>query len=254
MDSWFTVNKIDDQTFAISEYKHYEETHCYLVCGQQKAILIDTGLGVCNIKNVVDNLTKLPVTVVTTHVHWDHIGGHKYFNHIAVHEAEKEWLSSKFPLPLEDVRNNLIKGSCDFPKEFDIDNYQIFQGEPQKILRDGDVVDLGGRKIQVIHTPGHSPGHCCFYEPEKKYLYSGDLIYKGCLYAFYPTTDPRLFYKSIKRVQKYSIKRVLPGHHELNISISLISKIESGFSNLDSQGKLKQGNGLFVFENFQIRI
>ena len=254
MDSWFTVNKIDDQTFAISEYKHYEETHCYLVLGQEKAALVDTGLGVCNIKNVVDDLTKLPIIVLTTHVHWDHIGGHKYFDNVAVHEAEKEWIAVNFPLPLEDVKKSLTKVACDFPKEFNIDNYQVFRGIPQKILHDGDVVDLGGRKIQTTHTPGHSPGHCCFYEPEKKYLYSGDLIYKGCLYAFYPTTDPQLFYQSIKRVQKYNIKRVLPGHHELNISTSLISKIESGFSHLDSQGKLKQGNGLFVFEDFQIKI
>ena len=53
MNSWFTVEQIDFQTFAISEYKHWEETHCYLLCGQKKAILIDTGLGVSNIKNMI---------------------------------------------------------------------------------------------------------------------------------------------------------------------------------------------------------
>ena len=68
MNNWFTVEQIDFQTFAISEYKHWEETHCYLLCGQKKAILIDTGLGVSNIKNIVDSLTELPVEVITTHV------------------------------------------------------------------------------------------------------------------------------------------------------------------------------------------
>lgn len=77
--NWFTVEKIDAWTFAISEYKHWEETHCYLLCGTERAILIDTGLGVANIKKVVENLTDLPVTVLTTHAHWDHIGVHKYF-------------------------------------------------------------------------------------------------------------------------------------------------------------------------------
>ena len=99
MDSWFTVEQIDQDTFVISEYRHWEETHCYLLCGTKRAILIDTGLGVSNIREVIDGLTKLPVTVITTHVHWDHIGGHKYFRSIAVHEAEKEWLSVKFPIP-----------------------------------------------------------------------------------------------------------------------------------------------------------
>ena len=63
---------------------------------EQQAILIDTGLGVSNIKDIVSNLTNLPIMVVTKHVHWDHIGGHSYFNSIAVHQAEQEWLSIKF--------------------------------------------------------------------------------------------------------------------------------------------------------------
>ena len=74
MKDWFTVEKIDEDTYAISEYQHWEETHCYLLCGTKRALLIDTGLGVANIKEVVDKLTMLPIFVVTTHVHWDHIG------------------------------------------------------------------------------------------------------------------------------------------------------------------------------------
>lgn len=80
--SWFSVEKIDSDTFAISEYKHWEETHCYLLCGTEKAVFIDTGLGVGNIREIVDSLTSLPVTVMITHVHWDHIGGHRYFEKI----------------------------------------------------------------------------------------------------------------------------------------------------------------------------
>lgn len=106
-NNWFTIEQIDRDTFSISEYKHWEETHCYLLCGEKYAILIDTGLGVSNISRIVDSLTKLPVMTVTTHVHWDHIGGHKYFDNIAVHEAEKDWLSVRFPIPLQVVKNNL---------------------------------------------------------------------------------------------------------------------------------------------------
>lgn len=254
MDNWFTIEQIDRDTFSISEYKHWEETHCYLLCGEKYAILIDTGLGVSNIRKIVDSLTKLPVMTVTTHVHWDHIGGHKYFDNIAVHEAEKDWLSVRFPIPLQVVKNNLTRLPCDFPRDFDINAYQIFQGIPQRILHDGDFLNLGGREIQVVHTPGHSPGHCCFYEPERNYLYSGDLIYKGSLDVFYPTTDPKLFYQSIRRIRKYNIKKVLPGHHQLDIPVSLIADIEAGFAQLERAGKLKQGNGLFKFQDFQIHI
>ena len=254
MDDWFTVEEIDSQTYAISEYKHWEETHCYLLYGTERAVLIDTGLGVSDIRSVVDKLTSLPVMVVTTHVHWDHIGGHRHFDNIAVHGLEKDWLSVRFPLSLDAVKKNLTMLPCVFPEGFHIDAYQVFQGIPQRILHDGDHLDLGGREIHVIHTPGHSPGHCCFYEPEREYLYSGDLIYKGCLYASYPTTDPLLFYASVRKIRGYKIGKVLPGHHQLEIPVPLIGEIEAGFTQIERSGQLKQGNGLFVFGDFQIQI
>ena len=254
MDHWFTVEEIDCQTFAISEYRHWEETHCFLLCGREKAILIDTGLGVSDLKSLVDRLTTLPVEVFTTHVHWDHIGGHGCFDRVAVHEAEKDWLAGGFPLPLREVKDQLMKEPCVFPETFDVDAYRIFQGEPQRVLHDGDVFDLGGRTLEVLHTPGHSPGHCCFYESEREYLYSGDLIYKGCLFAFYPSTDPSLFYESVRKVRNYRISKILPGHHRLDIPVSLLGEIEAGFAQIEKNGLLQQGNGLFDFGGFQIRI
>ena len=61
MNHWFTVEAIDRDTFAISEYQHWEETHCYLICGTEWAILLDTGLGVSNIRQIVDQLAALSV-------------------------------------------------------------------------------------------------------------------------------------------------------------------------------------------------
>lgn len=254
MDDWFTVEKLDAQTFAISEYKHWEQVHCYLLLGREKALLIDTGLGVGKLKELIDELTYLPILVVTTHVHWDHIGSHKLFNSIAVHEAEKDWLTGNFPLTLDLVKRQLTRESCPFPRDFDIDNYQIYQGEPNFLLRDNSLLDLGGRYIQVIHTPGHSPGHCCFLDIEKKYIFSGDLIYKGCLDAFYPSTSPMLFYQSIKKLLMFDIVHIFPGHYGLSLPISLIEQIEDGFKSLDESGKLQHGYGLFDFGDFQIHV
>lgn len=254
MNNWFTVEKIDLNTYAISEYKHWEETHCYLLIGTDKALLIDTGLGISNIKSVVDEITELPLEIVTTHVHWDHIGGHELFENIAVYETEQEWLSAKFPISLQIVKNNLTRKPCNFPHDFDINKYKIFQGEPIRILYDGDLFDLGNRTVQVIHTPGHSPGHICLYELERNYLYSGDLIYKGILYAFYPTTDPTEFMKSVKKIRELNIEKILPAHHKLHIPIDLINEIDDGFTEIFNSGELKQGNGIFKFTNFQIYI
>lgn len=148
MTDWFTVEMIDSNTYAISKYKHWEETHCYLLTGEKSALLIDTGLGV----EIVDSITSLPVFVVTTHIHWDHIGGHSLFNDIAVHEAEKDWLTGNFSIPLDVVKDNLTRDICDFPKEFNVENYGIYQGEPTHVLCDGEILDLGNRKVKVIHT------------------------------------------------------------------------------------------------------
>ena len=254
MNDWFTLEQIDNQTFAISEYRHWEETHCYLLIGSEKALLIDTGLGVGDIGEVVKGITDKPVQVATTHIHWDHIGGHSYFTDIAVYESEKDWLCKNFPIPLSVVKTNFLRKPCDFPSDFDIEQYRIYQGEPGTILHDRDIIHIGNRKIQAIHTPGHSPGHLCFYEKERHYLYTGDLVYSGCLDAFYPTTDPLLFMNSIKTIKELPVQRLLPAHHQLNIPVTLIEEIDKGFEKILAEGNLSQGSGIFDFKDFQIHL
>ena len=78
MDNWFTIDQIDATTYIISEYRHWEETHCYLLNGSERSLLIDTGLGISNIYSEVLKLTDKPITAVATHIHWDHIGGHRF--------------------------------------------------------------------------------------------------------------------------------------------------------------------------------
>ena len=69
---------------------------------------------------------------------------------------------------------------CDLPDGYDVSTYELFQGTPAKVLHGGESIDIGGRRIEVLHTPGHSPGHMCFWEKEKGYLYTGDLVYQMC--------------------------------------------------------------------------
>jgi glyoxylase-like metal-dependent hydrolase (beta-lactamase superfamily II) len=257
MNEWFTIEKIDDETYAISEYGHWEKVHSYLLIGKTSALLIDTGLGIGNIKIEVEKLTELPVKVVTTHVHWDHIGGHSLFNNIYVHKYDAEWLKNGIGLPLSVIKKGVMAEpfTKNPPAEFNIENYKPYTGEPTKTLNDKDIIDIGLRKIRVIHTPGHSPGHVCLFEEEKGYLYTGDLIYKGTLYAFYPSTDPILFKQSIDTISDLKgITRILPAHNDLNIQVGLITSIKNAFKDIEGKDMLKHGNGIFDFNDFRIHI
>ena len=190
MDNWFTVDQIDSSTYIFSEYRHWEETHCYLLNGTERSLLIDTGLGIRNIRELAERYTDRPITAVATHVHWDHIGSHRYFPDFYAHEDELDWLSGGFPLPLSAIRE-MVLDRCDAPDDFDINSYEFFQGTPTRVLADRDTIDLGGRSVEVLHTPGHSPGHMCFWEAERGWLFTGDLAYKDMLLAYYPPPTRR---------------------------------------------------------------
>ena len=253
MDNWFTIDKIDNETIIISEYRHWEETHCYLLNGKEKSLLIDTGLGISNIYDEVRKLTDKPIAAVATHIHWDHIGGHKYFPEFYAHAEELDWLNGKFPLSRETVRQ-MVLDRCDPPEDFDIGKYELFQGAPARVLRDGDVIDLGGRLVEVLHTPGHSPGHMCFFERERGYLFTGDLVYKDVLLAYYPSTDPAAYLASMERVAALPASRVFPGHHSLDIQPEILVRIRDAFRSLEARGLLHHGGGQFDYGDFGIWI
>ena len=249
--TWFTIDKVDDSTFIISEYRHPEETHCYLLCGSEKALLIDTGLGICNIYNEVIKLTEKSVSAVSTHVHWDHIGGHRYFENFYAHEAEQKWLCGEFPLPIALIQK-MITDAYDLPSNYVVEKYKIFQGNPNELLEDGDVIELGDRKIKVIHTPGHSPGHMCFFDETNKYMFTGDLIYKGTLFANYQSTDPQEYLASVNKLLTYNADRIFPGHHTLNISPEFVEQVKNALQKLNNDNLLCHGSGRFDYDDWSI--
>lgn len=251
MKNWFTIDKIDEATYIISEYRHWEETHCYLLIGSERCLLIDTGLGICNIYDEVRKLTDKPIIAIATHIHWDHIGGHKYFPDFYAHSAELDWLNGRFPLSIQTVRDMVID-RCDLPKGFDINAYDMFQGTPTKILNDGEIIDIGNRKIEALHTPGHSPGHMCFWEQERGYIFTGDLIYKDTLFAYYPSTDPNAYLNSLEVIAALPSKRLFPAHHSLDIQPEIAIRMRDAFRELKTQGKLHHGAGVFNYDDWAV--
>lgn len=251
MNDWFTIDVIDTDTTIISEYRHWEESHSYLLNGSERSLLIDTGLGICNIYDEVKKLKDKPVTAVATHIHWDHIGGHKHFPDFYAHAEELNWLNGAFPLTMEQIKE-MVVDRCDLPDGFDINKYEFFQGEPTRILKDGDEINLGNRSIRVLHTPGHSPGHMCFWEQERGYLFTGDLVYKDTLFAYYPSTDPTAYLASLEKIAALPVKHVFPAHHSLDIHPEILTRMRDAFRQLKAEGKLQHGSGTFDYGDWAI--
>lgn len=254
---WFTVQQIDDNTYAISEYGHWEKVHSFFLIGEEKAVLIDTGLGIDNIKRITDKLTTLPIDVITTHVHADHIGSHGEFERIYVHERDKDWLVNGIKgLPIEQIRKDISRNiTLPVPKTFNPDTYQPFQGEPFGILDDGDVLDLGGRRLIIYHTPGHSPGHLSIFCETNGYLFTGDLLYDETpIYAFYPSTCPVDLVNSLERISDIpNITIVYGSHNSLGLEPKILEEVKIAVKFLRENELVKFGTGIHEFNGFSIQ-
>jgi glyoxylase-like metal-dependent hydrolase (beta-lactamase superfamily II) len=137
--------------------------------------------------------------VVNTHGHFDHCGGNGYFLNAktAIHEADA---------PI--VENGDAEASvADF-----------FEGSPkpheiQRKLNEGDVINAGSHELEVIHTPGHTPGSICLYDRKTGTLFSGDTVFsEGVGRTDLPGGDPVAFAASIQKLRELKVKRILPGH------------------------------------------
>lgn len=148
----------------------------------------------------------------------------------------------------------MLQQSTALPPDFSPDKYTLFSGTPERLLTDGDSIDLGGRTLRVLHTPGHSPGHMCFWEEDRGWLFTGDLVYKGTLFAHYPSTDPADFLRSVTRLASLPVCRIFPGHHSLDIAPSILAEMQCALLALQACGKLCHGSGLHRFGDWAIQL
>ena len=189
--SWFEVYKVSGGTFAICEPGHWEGVISYLIEGQNKAVLLDTGMGIGDIKKVIEQLTRLKVSVVNSHTHFDHIGGNHQFDEIAVFNDDFEIKSLERGRTIEDLRGEMSPKNLykPLPKGFDPKAYRIFPSKPTRLLKHEELIDLGDRKLKVLHTPGHSPGSICLLDTKSKELFTGDTFYLSSLFTHFPESN-----------------------------------------------------------------
>ena len=181
------IRQIDAHTWEGNGHLMANET-IYIIEGTEKAILLDAGTKIEGLDKIVSSITSKPVTLIATHVHPDHTGS-------AIHDFPEIWINA-----------------ADTPNV-----PQFMAGYKGKInyLEDGQVFDLGGRRIEVIFTPGHTPGSAAFFEMDgRKWGYSGDAFGSGNLLL---TTNFSTLLATTTRIEAYmkrnGIEKMYPGHY-----------------------------------------
>lgn len=221
---WFHVRPVSRGVWLIAEPSHVTS---WLVAGRDRAVLLDTGLGIAPIRPVAEAAAGLPVTVVNTHHHFDHVGGNGEFDDVAVHELGVDLVATgttpgeraaylahtrALLAAAEDYRDldrrffHLLSDDSDprpLPREFDAQAWVRpgpAPGPRPAALRDGDVLDLGGRRLTVLHTPGHSPDSTCVLDDRDGLLFGGDTLNTGPIYAQAAESDVAAFARSTARL------------------------------------------------------
>ena len=256
--AWFEVYQIFDGVFAIYEPGQFEEIISYLILGTERAMLFDTGIGVGNIRAVVESLTSLPVTVLNSHSHYDHVGGNHQFETILATNTEytkKNAAGRAHREVAEFVGNGWVWKP--FPDGFDPASYR---GAPFVISReidDGEIIELGGRRLEILLTPGHAPDSLCLLDRDNRLLFMGDTFYPASLYAHLGGSSFAEYQRSANRLADLQdqVDHLLPAHNEPVLSSVFLPALRDAFSTVQQPGTpyvLTDGNREYSFERFSL--
>ncbi len=218
---WFDVVEFPDKVTMIAEPGHYEDVKSFLVEGDERVAVLDTGMGFGEFKALADSFsTKHPV-VLLSHAHFDHIGDAWKYDDVRVHPAEADDLRAGYPH--ERMRrwfNDEFLLDIPLPAEADPETARIPGKEPTGELNDGDVVDLGGRVLHVYHTPGHSPGGVTLIDHDNRLMFPGDAIYAGPMFAHNAYGDPEAYRATLRRLAELAadVEVVYPSHNRVPLA------------------------------------
>jgi len=224
---WYEISNPSPGVFALLEPLQVERVLSYLIVGSERALLIDTGTGAVSMKAAVETLTDLPVLLVNSHSHWDHVGNNDEFAEIGIHRAEAHELAhtySRGDIERFFGESNLLGP---LPDGRAIDSIRIEASVPTFLLDGGEKFDLGGRTITALHTPGHAPGLLSFLDEDNGILFSTDTAYPGHLYAYSVDTDLPTYIRSMELLASLapSLTTVHPSHNTDTMSPEFLPKM-----------------------------
>lgn len=180
---WYETIRMSDDVTLIHEpwIKPFFRCNMWHVRGRDRDLLFDTGLGHFSLRQQVRRLTGRPLVCVASHTHFDHIGSHHEFPERCVHRAEAAILAdprAEWTLADRYATDDMFHRP---PVGWESAGYKVQPAPAQRLLDHGDMIDLGDRHFDVVHTPGHSPGGIGLFEAASGIFLSGDIIYDGPL-------------------------------------------------------------------------
>ena len=260
--SWFEPYKVAEGVTAIYEPHHFQEVISYLIEGNDKALLLDSGMGLGKMKAMVEFLTDKPVTLVTSHSHFDHVGDNWRFpeTHLLNLPDYVARLGSGDVFQA-DAENRVPEALWyDGEPWFDLKTWHT---KPCKVvpIEEGHVFDLGGRKLRVIATPGHTKDCIMLADDENKLLFTGDTIYPAPMYAYIegPEMVPVYLSTVIRLAADFSDYTLFCSHNNPVWDGSALREIEDAFGKVlsgeavgESDPKTEGDNFFYNFGDFGI--
>jgi predicted amidohydrolase YtcJ/glyoxylase-like metal-dependent hydrolase (beta-lactamase superfamily II) len=233
-DSWFEVHKLQPNLYAILEPSNWQEVISYLFIGKTKALLWDTGMDIGDMKQVVGDLTRLPVTVLNSHSHSDHMGGDYQFTDVwAFDDASGFARANQAGVVHAKAIGNVGPGSMarETPARFSLANYYIHPYTVTHWVTDGEKINLGNRVLEVVASPGHSPDGISLLDRANRLLLVGDDFYNSDLYAHLTGSSLADYTATATRLAGLAgtVRYILPSHNVSMISSHWLIAMNDAF-------------------------
>ncbi|MGD9147728.1 MAG: MBL fold metallo-hydrolase [Anaerolineae bacterium] len=260
LSPWFEVYQVAEGTFALLEPSHYEEVISYLILGTERAVLFDTGMGIGNIQAEAERLTGLPVIVVNSHCHYDHVGDNYRYSEVWAFDNDSEVARIQRGKTPEECDHYLEPDLyLELPAGFDSSAYEIRPSPVTRCLKHLETIDLGGRTLTVYHTPGHSPGSICLLDDQDDILFTGDAYYPGMMYAHFEDSDFDVYRQSVDSLVKLlpRVRHLSPAHNEAYVPKGALVRMQEAFARIAAGEAAFEREGdarIYRFEDFGVMV
>jgi glyoxylase-like metal-dependent hydrolase (beta-lactamase superfamily II) len=217
---WFHVFPLDEHTFAISEPKYWQENVSYLLIGSRRALLFDTGPGIYSIRAEVRRLTSLPVIAIPTHLHFDHVGDLDEFSDVRLLDMPELRAQVRGGYFVETSSQYQLRGSL---------KYRVHGW-----IKDGQTIDLGGRTVRLVSTPGHTPDSVSLVDANGERLFTGDLVNRVATLCAVPGSDVNQMAESLHRLLELGSARTraYEAHAEAPLTWAEFGQLASGIADI----------------------